>query len=84
MSGDSFVEADREPDRLRVARMVEADMADAARKAWRSASARQGLSDHAALEVYADSLTRWSERLRMAFDGKDYRDDRDADKEATR
>lgn len=61
---------------LVVARLVERDMADAASQAWRSANARRGLSDHEALLVYADALTRWSERFRMAFDGDDYREDR--------
>lgn len=65
--------------RLNLARLVEQDMAEAALAAWRSADARRELSDHAALEVYADALTRWSERLRMAFDGEDYRDDRTED-----
>lgn len=62
---------------LRVVRLVEADMAEVALKAWRSADARRGLSDHDALLAYADTLTRWSERFRMAFDGEDYRDDRE-------
>lgn len=63
---------------LRIVRLVEQDMAAAAFAAWRSANARRGLSDHDALLTYADALTRWSERLRMAFDGEDYRDDREA------
>lgn len=59
---------------LRVIRQVEADMSEEAFKAWRSADARRGLSDHDALLVHADALTRWSERFRMAFDGDYYRD----------
>lgn len=63
-----------EKDALRIVRLVESDMAEQAMKAWRSADARRGLSDHEALLVYADALTRWSERLRMALNGEDYRD----------
>lgn len=61
-------------DAVRLVRLVEKDMSDAASKAWRSADARRGLSDHEALLVYADALTRWSERFRMALDGDDYRE----------
>ena len=50
-------------------RAVEESMAAHAVAAWRSADARRGLSDHAALEIHADALTRWSERLRMAMSG---------------
>lgn len=50
-------------------RAVEESMAAHAMEAWRSADARRGLSDHAALEIHADALTRWSERLRMALRG---------------
>lgn len=63
---------------LRVVRLVEADMAEVALKAWRSADARRGLSDHDELLVFAGAMTRWSERFRMAFDGEDYRTDRAA------
>ena len=59
---------------LSIVRLVERDMAKQALAAWRSADARRGLSDHLALEVHADALTRWSERLRLAFNGVDYRD----------
>jgi hypothetical protein len=55
-------------------RLIEQDMADQALLAWRSASARKGLADEAALTVYADALTRWSERLRMALNGIDWQD----------
>jgi hypothetical protein len=65
-------------ERMRLVRQVEADMSEEALKAWRSAGARRGLSDHDALLVHADALTRWSERFRRAFDGDDYRDDRPA------
>jgi hypothetical protein len=60
---------------LRVVRQVEIDMSVQALEAWRSADARRGLSDHDALLVHADALTRWSERFRMAFDGDYYRDE---------
>ena len=50
-------------------RLVEQAMATHALEAWRSANARQGLSDHEALIAHADALTRWSERLRMALRG---------------
>lgn len=52
---------------LREVRLVERNMAEQALQAWQSADARRGLADHAALEIYADALTRWSERLRLAF-----------------
>lgn len=68
--------AERAEAALRLARQVESDMSERALQAWRSADARRGLSDHAALEVHADALTRWSERFRMAFVGKDYRAER--------
>lgn len=61
---------------LRVVRLVEQDMTESALEAWRSANAREGLADHEALLVHADALSRWSERLRMALEGKDYRADR--------
>jgi hypothetical protein len=63
---------------LRIVRLVEGDMAESALNAWRSADARRGLSDHDALLQHADTLTRWSERFRVAFDGEDYREDRAA------
>jgi len=59
---------------LAIVRLVERDMAEQALSAWRSADDRRGLSDHAAFIVYADALTRWSERLRMALNGEDYCD----------
>jgi hypothetical protein len=66
-------EAAARTEALTLVRQVEADMAQQALEAWRSADARRGLSDHAGLVVHADALTRWSERFRMAFDGEDYR-----------
>ena len=61
-------------DVLAIVRLVEQDMAEQALKARRAADARHGLSDHGALIIHADALTRWSERLRMALSGEDYRD----------
>jgi hypothetical protein len=63
-----------EKDALSIVRRVEEDMAEQAVMSWRSAEQRRGLADHEALLVYADALTRWSERLRMALKGEDYRD----------
>lgn len=51
-------------------RAVEQAMATHALEAWRSANARRGLADYEALVVHADALSRWSERLRMAFRGE--------------
>ena len=70
------VVADAKAAALEVVRLVERDMAEQALAAWRSADARRGLSDHDALLMHADALTRWSERLRMAMNGEDYRADR--------
>ena len=60
---------------LRIVRLVERDMAEQALAAWRSVDARHGLADHSGLIAHADALTRWSERLRMALNGEDYRAD---------
>ena len=50
-------------------RALEEAMARRASEAWHNATARHGLSDQPALEQHADTLTRWSERLRMALRG---------------
>ena len=50
-------------------RWVDEAIAARALAAWRSAAARQGLSDYDALVQHADSMSRWSERLRMALRG---------------
>ena len=50
-------------------RWVDEAIAARALAAWRSASSRQGLSDYDALVQHADSMSRWSERLRMALRG---------------
>lgn len=44
--------------------------------AARAEGARDALRIVRLVEADADALTRWSERFRMAFDGKDYRADR--------
>ena len=72
--GGAAVNEFAEKDALSIVQLVERDMAEQALSAWRSADARRGLADRHALIVHADALTRWSERLRMALNGEDYRD----------
>lgn len=56
-----------EQARVAAVAKVEQRMADCALQAWSSATARHGCSDEEALIQHADTLSRWSERLRQAL-----------------